>query len=164
MAEMDVTARLAGVEVPEQTTRTDAEGFYAFYGLGEGNYEVRAAESEGYAVARIFASTGVGSADLVVMPQRQVWVQGTVVNTWGEPLSGVHVMPLGQPEQGAYTNQSGNYGIDLVVEGRSPASTIRFYQEGYRSRRVNLSEAQFGADQDNVLLDVRMKPVETYAP
>lgn len=150
-------------EPSERQARTGEEGDYTLGGLTEGEYEVSTAEAHGYAVARMLASSGSDSADLVVMQERQVWVHGTVGNPDGEPLAGVRVLPLDQLEKQINTDTSGGYGFNLKVKGRNPTSTVQFYRDDYRFERVTLSPDRFGPIENSVLLDVTMEPVEAHA-
>lgn len=160
-----VTARLSrrydldlsvGGEFDQQETQADEEGHYAFRGLEEGEYEVRTAESRGYAEASIVTRTGVSSADLIVISQRRVWVYGAVENSRGEPLARVRVASLGQPpdEGTTDTDENGSYGLSLIVKGRNVPTRVHYYQEGYRLRSVSFTGAQFSREEDSLVVNV----------
>lgn len=165
-----VTARLSrrydldlsvGGEFDQQETQADEEGHYAFRGLEEGEYEVRTAESRGYAEASIVTRTGVSSADLIVISQRRVWVYGAVENSRGEPLARVRVASLGQPpdEGTTDTDENGSYGLSLIVKGRNVPTRVHYYQEGYRLRSVSFTGAQFSREEDSLVVNVTLRPV-----
>jgi hypothetical protein len=150
----------AGIE-REQRTQTDSHGFFEFWQLGDGEYEVRTQATERYSAARAVLRTGTTSATLVVEEEdeQEVYVYGYAESTNGKLLEGVRVLPIGQ-KQVTVTDKTGNYGLYLIVNRSRQSYTLRFMKEGYREQRLTLDGTDVGVV-DNFQLDVKLDPIET---
>lgn len=142
-------------------TQTDDTGFFRLPELANGEYDVRTEATERYSAARAVLRAGVDSAVLVVKEdeEHEVYVYGSVKTTKGKPLERVRVLPIGQRTQHAtYTDETGNYGLSVVVSGRRQSYQLRFMREGYREQRLMLPDTDVRNGGD-IRLDVRMDPI-----
>lgn len=145
----------------EQSTRTNGNGFFGFGQLLDGEYQVRTESTERYEAASAMLRAGVDSAVLVVTDKegRQIWVHGLVDSARGGPLGGVRVLPIGQPQRAATSDEWGGYGLHLVVGAGRQEPTLRFLRTGYREKRVTLARAEL-AGVEQIELDASLEPIE----
>lgn len=141
------------------TTTTDANGYYEFQGLPEGDYEVRTAALEAYGPARIAARSGVANADIVLVEQAPRMIEGRVVSPTGEPLEAVTVLPVLVGVPSVRTDASGNYQLPVPLKPGTSSLNVRFQLPGFLDHQAAVSLARTSA-LSGIALDVRMQPVE----
>jgi protocatechuate 3,4-dioxygenase beta subunit len=147
----------------EQSTQTDSDGFFEFWQLVDGEYEVRTQATERYLSARAVLRAGTASATLTVKEEeeQEVYVHGIVESSQGKRLAGVRVLPIGQ-KLATTTDETGSYGLYLAVSGSRQSYPFRFMKQGYREQRPKLGKTDVGGV-ESVRLDVTMDPLETLA-
>ena len=147
----------------DQKTQTDSDGLFEFWQLADGEYEIRTQATERYSSARAVLRAGTAAATLIVKEEeeQEVYVHGIVDSSYGKRLAGVRVLPIGQ-KQATTTDETGNYGLYLAVNGSRQSYTFRFTQQGYREQRLMLGDTDV-RDVEDVRLDVTMEPIETLA-
>jgi len=152
-----------GVALGERSERrvlTDTSGHFEFRGLANGEYEVRTLESYQYPeTSSIAVRAGTDTVRLVVVEQRDIWIDGYVADVQGKPLGGVRVFPLGAADPSAVSNDSGTFAFPLTVRSDRHYAIV-FRQEGYAEHRASISKADW-VDGDTVELDVTLRPEQT---
>jgi uncharacterized GH25 family protein len=144
-------------------TRTNDDGFYAFFDLPAGIYMLGVEESAQFAAARLEVNTGVKNADLVLDPQRLVVVKGTVTDPMGGELEKVRIMPLvpGLPK-GVASNKNGEFNLGVGLENTARRFALRLQLDGYREQRYEVTEADW-TDDGSIQLALTMEPAFEYA-
>ena len=83
----------------KRTTRTDTSGHFHFQNLADGDYQIQTVAHDYYPlVVNATVRAGINSARLVVVEEREIWVNGFVANTEGQiaAAGGDLFHPLGQ--------------------------------------------------------------------
>jgi hypothetical protein len=102
-------------EVKEARSTSDAGGRYRIDGLEQGDYVVRSIATPQYPSTSITVRSGTSSADLVLAPQQELWVHGTV-REGEKPLGAVRVAPGNEAQNVTYSDANGVYGLFMKVE------------------------------------------------
>ncbi len=149
----------ASADLGPKTAVSDADGYFAFAQLPEGEYELRTAATEEFTAARQLTRTGETSATLIVdaADERAVTVSGSVVEPNGQPIQGVTVTPIRQATSRTGTDASGNYRLRLTVDARPGSHTLRFVKDGYRTQSLPVASSDL-RDTDEWHLDARLEP------
>lgn len=143
----------------ERRTGTDARGHFRFQGLADGDYEIRTVSSDLYPLVAIdTVRAGVDSVRLLVVEEREVWVNGYVASTEGQVLPQVEIFSNLSAEPVAFSDGSGSFGFPLTVRG-DRGHAITFRSEGYQDQRFVLTRSDWG-EWDQVDLEVAMWPTE----
>jgi hypothetical protein len=141
----------------EQRTQTGTDGYFDFYGLPDGEYQIRTIASARYpAVASTLSRAGQDSVKLVVAYQHEVSVRGIVESSLGLPLAGAEVVPVSQQERWVATGQNGDYRVQLTMK-RSSSYALRFWAEGYREQTLRVSASEIDAT-GSIVRDVVLEP------
>jgi len=150
----------AGVTGPARRYEavTDSSGHYAFGGLPDGEYRVRAAAPEPYRSAWTTVRAGVAYADLVLVTEETVVVHGRVTDDGGDPLEGVVVLPVVLGVASATTDRDGRYRLPVTVEPAARGFMVRFQLPGFNEEYVSTGPAD-RVDAEGTVLDVVMRPV-----
>lgn len=139
------------------------DGSYAFTGLADGEYLLKAAY-ERYLPARITVRSGVRDVNLVMARPDFRYIQGVVTNQSGHALAGVKVLPNLPSARMSESNDAGLYEAELpLIEDAAPESLfVRFKLEGYRDRLVRIGENDWN-DLNQARFDIAMQPVNDVA-
>ena len=142
------------------SARTDGEGFFALFGLIEGEYAVRTEGTDRYESTTGMYRAGVDSAVLVVSEKtgRRVIVRGLVESLHGGTPDAVQILPVGQFKNRTSTDALGAYEMRLEVDSRRQAQSIRFLSEGFREHRLNINDAELRAGGE-VIRNVVLEPL-----
>jgi hypothetical protein len=125
-------------EVKEARSTSDAGGRYRIDGLEQGDYVVRSIATPQYPSTSITVRSGTSSADLVLAPQQELWVHGTV-REGEKPLGAVRVAPGNEAQNVTYSDANGVYGLFMKVEsGDQGKDALEYSLQGYSSERLPL--------------------------
>ncbi len=149
-----------GGSPPEQATRTDFSGYYYFDNLPNGEYEIRTVAMNYYLPASITVRAGVNAAQLVVVEQLEVWIDGIVTSTGGQRLSGVNVLASGAGK--VVSDANGAFRFPLLVRS-DRGVLIRLQAEGYQEGKVSLSRRDWEDSGGELLLEFVMEPLQAMA-
>ncbi len=143
--------------VLERRTQANADGYFQFAGLADGEYQIKTVISRNYpAVSSTIARTGAGEVKLVAVQQSRIWITGFVENTSGESLAGVEITPITQSDHFATTGQDGSYRLRLTVK-KGSIYPIRVWAPGYRQQTVSVG-AQEAESGQGITRDVVLEP------
>jgi hypothetical protein len=150
------------VEGLEWITRTNAAGAFRLVDLFDGEYSLRTRESHAYpGSTSTTIRAGADDVKLVVVQQRDIWIDGYVVDPQGQPLGDVWVSPGHAAEPGTASDAGGGFSFLLTVRSdRTEVLTLR--AEGYREQRISISRNDW-FDRQQVELTVTMQPEMTRA-
>lgn len=147
--------------VRRPVTTTDASGFYEFQGLPEGDYEIRTAAMGSYGPRRIAVRSGLGNADIVLVGERTLVIEGEVVGVAGERLEAVTVLPVLVGVPSVRTDISGDYRLQVPLQPGTRAFTVRFQLAGFQDLTVPV-DLTGREERGRLALDVKMRPVESW--
>jgi protocatechuate 3,4-dioxygenase beta subunit len=142
-------------------TTTDESGFYEFPGLSEGDYEIRTAATDTYGPRRIAVRAGLTNADIVLVGERTLVIEGEVVGVAGERLEGVTVLPVLVGVPSVRTDLSGDYRLQVPLQPDTRAFTVRFQLAGFQDLTVPV-DLTGREGRGSLALDVKMRPVESW--
>jgi hypothetical protein len=140
-------------------TTTNANGFFAFRNLPAGIYMVGVDDSGFFSAARSEVRTGAKNVNLTLKPQRRAQLRGIVTDTMGNPIEGVHIMPLvkGIPA-GTVSTAGGEFEFGVTVAQELHGFPLRLQAPGYKETRYRVTEAQWSAGSDTPLT-IMMEPL-----
>jgi hypothetical protein len=139
-------------------TMSDTAGFYTFRGLPNGDYVIRTNRFGPYRSARISVRAGVNYADLVLLEENTVVVQGTAISSEGYPLAGVTVLPLVLGVPSVSTDSDGHYQLPVALKPDVRGFAIRFQLPGFLEEYASIGHGRLD-DTHNSPVDVVMEPV-----
>ena len=143
----------------KRTTRTDTSGHFHFQNLADGDYQIQTVAHDYYPlVVNATVRAGINSARLVVVEEREIWVNGFVANTEGQMLPQVEIYSILLAKPVAVSDASGSFDFPLAVRG-DRGHLIAFRSEGYQEQKIGLTRSDWG-NTDRVDLDVTMRPAE----
>jgi hypothetical protein len=147
--------------IGRSTTTTDESGFYEFQGLRDGDYEIRTAATGVYGPRRMAARSGLRNADIVLIGERTVVLEGEVVGVAGERLEAVTVLPvlLGVPS--VRTDALGDYRLPVPLKPGARTLTVRFQLAGFLDQTIAVDLTRHQGP-GSLALDVRMQPIESW--
>jgi len=122
---------------------TDAEGYFAFGDLPDGEYLLQTETTDLYSSASSIVRTGVSSAVLRVTGEngKPVTIYGVVLEENGQPIVGARVAPTDE-SRSATTDSAGNYSLVLTVDRRSRTRSIRFTKAGYHAGSLGVRQSE----------------------
>ncbi len=137
--------------------QTDAEGYFAFGDLPDGEYLLQTKSTDLYSSASSIVRTGVSSAVLRVTAEsgKPVMIYGVVKDEDHQPIAGARVAPTDE-SQATTTDNDGNYGLVLTVDERSRTRKIRFTKVGYRAEILGVRQSDL-RDLSEWRLDARLQ-------
>ena len=136
---------------------TDAEGYFAFRDLPDGEYLLQTEKTDLYNPASSVVRTGVSSVVLRVKGEsgKPVMIYGAVMEEDGQPIAGARVAPTDE-SQATTTDNAGNYGLELTVDERSRTRKIRFTKAGYRAETLGVHQSDL-RDLSEWRMDARLQ-------
>lgn len=147
--------------VTRPPTATDASGFYEFQGLPTGDYEVRTAASDGYGPGRLAARSGVQNADILLVPDDNLVIEGTVLGVAGERLESVTVLPVLVGVASVQTDAFGGYRLEVPVKPGTRSFLVRFQLPGFLEQSVPVDLAGRRGT-GSLALNVKMHAIQTW--
>jgi len=151
----DGAAGQPGGEADE--TLTDAEGYFVFGELPDGEYLLQTESTDLYDSATSIVRTGVSSTVIKVTGEKgkPVKVYGVVMEEDGQPIAGARVAPTDE-SQSATTDSAGKYSLELMVDQRSRTRSMRFTRAGYRAETMGVRQSEL-RDLSEWRLDARLQ-------
>ena len=143
------------------TTTTDSSGFYEFAGLPAGDYEVRTAASGAYRPARLAARSGLQNADILLVADDTLVIEGDVVGVAGERLEAVTVLPVLVGVASARTDAFGRYRLEVPLKPGTRSLMVRFQLPGFLDHSVPV-DLSGRSEVASLALDVRMQPIQAW--
>ncbi len=122
----------------EQSTVTDGSGYFGFGNLPDGEYKIHTLAMDDYLPTNRVVRAGVDDVSLVVVEQREIWVDGTVTSAGGYALGGVEVFVPGADEAVAVSDAGGNFEFPFAVRGNHE-HLIALKARGYEQQKLGLS-------------------------
>jgi len=150
-----------GHETGRPATTTDASGYYEFTGLLAGDYEVRTAASDAYGPGRLAARSGVQNADIVLVTDDTLVIEGEVVGVVGERLEAVTVLPVLVGVASARTDALGSYRLEVPVKPGTRSLTVRFQMPGFLDHVVAV-DLTGRPGTGSIALNARMQPIQAW--
>ncbi len=145
-----------------QETTTESDGFYQIGGLEYGEYEILSKISDLYQEASIVVHTGVESADLILRKkQPDIRVYGTVQSV-GELLEKVRIMPFGQSKNEVYTDAEGRFDLVVDTSSRLKVYPLRISHQDYKVLISELRSEEMQG-QEGIELNLEMEPINEQA-
>jgi protocatechuate 3,4-dioxygenase beta subunit len=143
---------------------SSGDGSYVFSEIPEGDYVIRSGEVGDYGSTRISARTGTGYADIVLVEEREIVVEGRVTDSTGSPLSHVTVLPVVEGVPSVSTDRSGWYRLPVSLPPKSNHLTLRFKASGMNEVEARASLPLKAGIMDargvsRVELDAVMEPI-----
>ena len=148
----NVLVPLAG-GVAQATSGPDGE--YDLAGLDEGDYLVSTARTGPYPPVRKIFRSGTRAADIVLDAARELAVGGVVKSRSGEPIAGVAVVPLAQPERKVESDEGGRYDTTVSMTEGQAVHLITAVKKGHRDARVQFRSEEVG-ESPNLQIDIVM--------
>lgn len=166
LANIEIIATQQGVfnnaddpQSSEQSTTTDADGYYHFTGLVRGEYRLRTVETSLFPGKSVSVRAPGDAVDLVLARRLELWVYGTVEDRTGEPLADVRIVPDRNPENTSYSDREGNFSLSHNVHGNARSlGSLQFSLTGYHGKRVILHTTDLIANEVSVAT-VRLEPI-----
>jgi protocatechuate 3,4-dioxygenase beta subunit len=130
-----------GLETHEALS--DAQGYFAFANLPDGEYLLQTEATDLYSSATSIVRTGVSSTVLQVKNERgnPVTIYGVVMAEDDQPIAGVRVAPTDE-SQAATTDTAGNYRLEITVDSHPRTRSIRFTKPGYRAETLSVRQSE----------------------
>jgi hypothetical protein len=148
-----------GTNKRQRSTSTNSNGLFRFEALADGDYQIQTIVQDFYPlVASTTVRAGVDSARLVVVEEREIWVNGFVASTNGQALPQVGIYSSAATQQVGLSDASGSFDFPLAVRG-DRGHLITFRSEGYQEQRISINRNDW-ANTDRVDLDIAMRPAE----
>jgi hypothetical protein len=121
---------------------TDAEGYFVFGELPDGEYLLQTEATDLYGSVTSTVRTGVSSTVLRVTDERgnPVTIYGVVTEEDGQPIAGARVAPTDE-SQAATSDSAGKYSLELTVDERSRTRSLRFTKAGYRAEILGVRQS-----------------------
>jgi protocatechuate 3,4-dioxygenase beta subunit len=136
---------------------TDAEGYFIFADLPDGEYLLQTESTDLFGSATSVVRTGVSSTVLRVTEENgnPVRIFGVVTEEDGQPIAGARVAPTDE-SQSATTNDTGKYSLEITVDQRSRTRSMRFTKAGYRAENLGIRQSDLH-DLSEWRLDARLQ-------
>lgn len=138
-------------------TLTDAEGYFVFGELPDGEYLLQTESTDLYDSATSVVRTGVSSTVIRVTGEKgkPVKIYGVVMEEDGQPIAGARVAPTDE-SQSVTTDSAGKYSLELMVDQRSRTRSMRFTRAGYRAETMGVRQSDL-RDLSEWRLDARLQ-------
>lgn len=146
---------------PRPVATTDDLGYYEFRGLRDGDYEIRTAATEAYGPRRMAARSGLRNADIVLVGDRSVVVEGEVLGVAGERLAAVTVLPVVVGAASVQTDAFGAYRLEVPLQPGLRSLSIRYQLAGFLDQTVAV-DMSGRPGLGSLPLDVKLQPVESW--
>ena len=139
---------------------TDAEGYFVFGELPDGEYLLQTQSTDIYGSETSIVRAGVSSTVLKVTDESgtPVTIHGVVTDEDGQLIAGARVAPTDEG-QTATTDEAGKYSLELTVDQRSRTRSVRFTKAGYRAEVLGIRQADL-RDQSEWRLDAELQKNE----
>lgn len=121
---------------------TDAEGYFGFGDLPDGEYLLQTESTDLYDSATSTVRTGVSSVVLRVTAERgkPVTIYGVVMEEDGQPIAGARVAPTDESKI-ATTDSTGKYSLEITVDQKPRTRSMRFTKAGYRAETLGVRQS-----------------------
>jgi protocatechuate 3,4-dioxygenase beta subunit len=122
--------------------QTDAEGYFVFGDLPDGEYLLQTEATDLYDSETSMVRAGVSSTVLRVTGEsgKPVRIFGVVTEEDGQPIAGARVAPTDE-SQAATSDGAGKYSLELTVDERSRTRSLRFNKTGYRAEILGVRQS-----------------------
>lgn len=137
-------------------------GMFSFAPLIEGEYRLSVPETAAYLGVNANVRAGMESVELRLQRQHLLRIAGTVTDPAGQPLAGVSISPLGEPQQ-SRSDDLGQYEIVAEVPRAGVAPVLRFSLAGFRELRQRVPTAMSLSGGEMVIVNVAMQPENSQA-
>ena len=139
---------------------TDAEGYFVFGELPDGEYLLQTQSTDIYSSATSIVRAGASSTVLKVTDESgtPVTIHGVVTDEDGQLIAGARVAPTDEG-QTATTDKAGKYSLELTIDQRSRTRSVRFTKAGYRAEVLGIRQADL-RDQSEWRLDAELQKNE----
>ncbi len=141
----------------QKSSQTNAQGFYIFPNLVEGEYNICTAGSQGYVRVCQRPRAPLSSADFKLLSTSNGQVSGRVVDNSGVPLEDVEVSAIPNQNTRVTTDQGGQYLLPVNANANS-TYYLYFKKENYAPARARVTGKQIFSD-ENKLPDTAMEKV-----
>lgn len=149
------------IERVRRETETDSMGAYALEDLRAGDYMIQTSRLGGYRPAWASVRTGDRNADLVLVEEETIYVQGQVLSDDGYPVVGATVLPAVIGVASVATDGDGRYRLPVALTPAANSFGLRFQSAGYLEEQITVQRAALGAN-DRASVDVTLRPVENW--
>lgn len=145
-----------------QETLSDASGAFQFRDLANGEYELRTEETSDHPLA---ASTqvraGSTSIKLLIVEQREIWVDGYVATQDWAPLGLVNVYTGDSKQSVAVSDPTGFFGFSLLARS-DKGNSIRLTAEGFQDATVSITPNEW-MQSGVARIDIALSPLDALA-
>ncbi|MCK4840939.1 MAG: carboxypeptidase regulatory-like domain-containing protein [Methylococcales bacterium] len=155
-----------GMDIPASERKWQAvtgfDGYYQIQDLEEGEYQIRSEANALYQAASIVVRTGIESADLILRKkQPDIHIYGTIQSE-GEPLTKVRVVPTGQSKNAVFSDEEGHYNLVVDISSRLKLYTLRISHQDYQEQSFEFQVAEM-LKKGEIQLNLELKPIAEQA-